>query len=147
MNGVASPRSGDLGITIAALLRVPYSKGNIQLIDITFGQHKPFQISQWHGSGGARTAGTVAQVLMRFASEGDSQLYLMGHLHRPMIIPFWKQRRGKHGIRAVKTIAALGSSFLETIGSYAEVAGYSMSDVLMPRCVLGKDGSWELTLK
>ena len=65
-----------------------------------------------------------------------------------MIIPFWKQRRGRHGeIRATKTFAAAGSSFLETWGSYGEVAGYAPGDVLMPRAVLGADGSFELTLK
>ena len=137
---------GDLGITIAALLRIPYSRGK-QLIDITFGKHRPFQISQWHGVGGARTFGAIAQVLMRFASEGDSQLYLMGHLHRPMIIPFWKERRQNGTVHAIKTIAALGSSFIETWGSYGEVGGYGPSDVLMPRCVLEQDGHWEETLK
>lgn len=137
---------GDLGIAIAALLQIPYSRGK-QLIDIHFGKHTPFQVSQWHGVGGARTKGTVAQVLTRFASEGDSQLYLMGHLHQPMIIPFWKERRGVQGIRAVKTIAALGSSFMDNWGSYGEVSGYAAGDVLMPRCLLEKDGSWEVTLK
>lgn len=137
---------GDLGITIAALLHVPYSRGK-QLIDIYFGDHKPFQISQWHGVGGARTRGTVAQILSRFASEGDSQLYLMGHLHTPMVIPFWKERRSPTGIRAVKTIAALGSSFLDLWGGYGEVAGYSAGDVLMPRCILERNGKWEVTLK
>lgn len=137
---------GDLGITIAALLRIPYSRGK-QLIDINFGKHQPFRISQWHGAGGARTKGTVAQTLYRFASDGDSQLYLMGHLHQPMIIPFWKERRGANGIRAVKTIAAAGSSFMDLWGSYGEVSGYSPGDVLMPRCVLDKDGGWEVTLR
>ena len=137
---------GDLGITIAALLRVPYSRGK-QLIDVTFGEHKPFRISQWHGVGGARTKGTVAQVLSRFAGEGDSQLYLMGHLHQPMVIPMWKERRGVNGIRAVKCIAALGSSFLENWGSYAEVAGYAPGDVMMPMCRLFKDGKWEVSLR
>ena len=137
---------GDLGIHIASTLKIPYSRGQ-QLIDIKFGDHDVFQISQWHGLGGAATMGTVAQKLWRFASEGDSQLYLMGHHHKPMIIPFWKQRRGQHGIKAVKTFAACGSSFLDTWGSYAEVAGYAPSDVLMPRAVLGKHGDFELTLK
>lgn len=137
---------GDLGITIAALLRIPYSRGK-QLIDIYFGQHRPFQISQWHGVGGARTKGTVAQVLTRFAAEGDSQLYLMGHLHQPMIIPFWKERRGKNGVRAVKTVAALGSSFMENWGSYAEVSGYTASDVLMPLTQLDRDGGWQVNLR
>lgn len=137
---------GDLGIAIAALLQVPYSRGK-QLIDIKFGKHKPFQISQWHGIGGARTKGTVAQALYRFASDGDSQLYLMGHHHQPMIIPFWKERRGEKGIRAVKTIAAAGSSFLDLWGGYGEVSGYAPGDVLMPRACIDKDGGWELTLR
>lgn len=145
---------GDLGITIAALLRIPYSRGK-QLIDIKFGEHRdrgrkglhPFRISQWHGVGGARTKGTVAQVLSRFASDGDSQLYLMGHLHQAMIIPMFKERRGENGIRAVKCIAAMGSSFLDLWGSYGEVNGYGPGDVIMPRCVLDTNGSWEVTLK
>lgn len=137
---------GDLGITIAALLRIPYSRGK-QLIDITFGEHKPFQISQWHGTGGARTKGSVAQMLYRFASEGDSQVYLTGHLHQALLIPFFKERRGARGVRAVKTVAACGTSFLETWGSYGEVSGYGPSDVLMPRIVLEKNGKWEVSIR
>jgi hypothetical protein len=137
---------GDLGIAIAALLQLPYSKGK-QLIDVYFGKHQPFQISQWHGAGGARTKGTVAQTLYRFASEGDSQLYLMGHLHQALLIPFFKERRGQGGVRAVKTVAATGSSFLETWGSYGEVAGYGPSDVLMPLCVLDTQGGWEVKIR
>lgn len=145
---------GDLGITIAALLQVPYSRGK-QLIDIQFGEHRnlgkkglhPFRISQWHGAGGARTKGTVAQVLSRFASDGDSQLYLMGHLHQAMIIPMFKERRGEKGIRAVKCIAAMGSSFMDLWGGYGEVSGYGPGDVIMPRCVLDADGGWEVTLR
>ncbi len=137
---------GDLGIAIAALLKIPYSRGK-QLIDIKFGEHKPFQIAQWHGVGGARTKGTVAQVLHRFANEGDSQYYLMGHLHSCLILPFFKERRGEKGIKAVKTIAACGSSFLDLWGSYAEVAGYGPSDVLMPSCTLDKNGGWEVRIR
>lgn len=138
---------GDLGIEIAASLRLPYSRGR-QAVDIKFGDHKPFKITQWHGAGGARTKGTVAQVLYRFASDGDSQVYLMGHLHQPMVIPFWKERRGDDGkIKAVKTVAAIGSSFLELWNSYGEVAGYAPGDVLMPRIVLDRDGGWEVSLR
>lgn len=138
---------GDLGITIAALLRVPYSRGK-QIIDIHFGAWTPFKVSQWHGAGAARTKGTVAQTLSRFASDGDANLYLMGHLHQPMIIPLWKERYGPNGtILAVKAFAALGSSFLETWGSYGEVAGYSPTDVMMPRAVLDAKGGFELTLR
>ena len=141
------PTFGDLGITIAALLQIPYSKGK-QLIDVKFGKWDAFKINQWHGAGGAQTMGTVAQKLWRFASEGDGDLYLMGHHHKPMIIPFWKERRGRNGkIVATKTFAATGSSFLEFWGSYGEVSGYAPSDVLMPRAVIGADGSFELTLK
>jgi hypothetical protein len=137
---------GDLGITIAALLRVPYSRGK-QLIDITFGKHPAFRLAQMHGVGGGRTKGSIAQDLMRFASEGDSQMYFMGHLHQPMIIPFWKERRIDGKIHAVKTIAARGSSFLETWGSYGEIHGHGPSDVMMPRCVIEADGHWEVTLR
>ena len=92
--------------------------------------------------------GTVAQNLYRFASDGDADLYLMGHHHKPMIIPFWKERYGANGtVRAAKVFAAAGSSFLETWGSYAEVAGYSPSDVMMPRAILDAKGGFELTLR
>lgn len=141
---------GDLGILIAMLLKTPYSRGK-QLIDIQFGkwgkEQEPFQINQWHGVGGARTKGTVAQVLSRFMSEGDAHLYLMGHLHQPMVIPMWKERRGEHGIRSVKCIGALGSSFLENWGSYGEVSGYTAGDVMMPRCIISRGGKWEVTLR
>jgi hypothetical protein len=144
----AIPGFGDLGVLLAALLRIPYSNGR-QLIDIYFGKHQPFQISQWHGRGGARTKGTVAQTLHRFAGEGDSQLYLMGHLHQPMIIPGWKEVRDKQRQRIVakKYIAALGSSFMDLWGSYGEVAGYGMSDVLMPMTRLDAAGGWEVVLR
>lgn len=143
----AIPGFGDLGTLLAALLKVPYSNGK-QLIDIYYGKHKPFKVSQWHGRGGARTKGTVAQVLHRFAAEGDSQLYLMGHLHQPMVIPGWKEKRGANqSVVNQKFVAALGSSFLETWGGYGEVAGYTGSDVMMPRTVLEPDGRWEVTLK
>lgn len=145
---------GDLGIAIAAMLRVPYSSGK-QSIDINFGEWsatgkrgEPFKINQWHGIGGARTKGTLAQSLHRFASDGDAHLYLMGHHHQAMIIPFWKERRGPNGsMLAVKTFAAAGTSFLDLWGSYGETMGMSPSDVLMPRAVIGRNGDFELTLK
>lgn len=138
---------GDLGITIAALLRVPYSRG-MQLINIKFGKWNPFRIKQWHGMGGARTMGTVAQNLYRFASDGDADLYLMGHHHKPMIIPFWKERYGLGGsIHAAKVFAASGSSFLESWGSYGETCGFGPTDVMMPRAVLDAKGGFELTLR
>lgn len=144
----AIPGFGDLGVLLAALLRVPYSNGR-QLIDIYYGKHQPFQISQWHGRGGARTKGTVAQTLHRFAGEGDSQLYLMGHLHQPLILPGWKEHRDKvrRQVVAKKYVAALGSSFMDLWGSYGEVAGFGMSDVLMPLTRLDVSGGWEVVLR
>lgn len=138
---------GDLGIAIAAALHVPYSRGQ-QLIDIAYGEHKPFRIHQWHGAGGAKTKGTVAQKLARLAEVGDANLYLMGHHHQAMVIPHFKLvASAKYGLRPKKVMAATGSSFLDMWGSYGEVAGYGPSDVLMPRAVLGRDGSFELTLR
>jgi len=142
----AIPGFGDLGTLIAGLLAIPYSNGR-QMIDVYFGDHQAFQIQQWHGRGGARTKGTVAQTLHRFMGQGDAQLYLMGHLHQPMIIPDWKERRHGKKVVAKKCIGALGSSFLETWGSYCEVAGYGMSDVLMPMVTLEADGKWEMRLR
>lgn len=137
---------GDLGISIAGRLQVPYSRGR-QLIDINFGEHHNFRITQWHGIGAAKTKGAIAQNLTRFASDGDSHVYLMGHHHQSMILPGWKERRGEKGIRGVKYVAASGTSFLDLWGSYGEVAGFGPSDVMMPRIVLDDDGGWEVTLR
>ena len=139
---------GDLGSEIARLLKIPYSCGR-QVVDVYFGQHTPFKISLWHGSGGARTKGAVAQVLDRFMQQGDSQLYLMGHLHQPLIMPAWKQYREPQSqqIRLQKVIGGLGSSFLETWQTYGEVAGFAAHDVLMPCAVLEADGKWEVRLR
>lgn len=144
----ALPAFGDLGSLIATLLEIPYSNGR-QIIDIYFGAHKPFRISLWHGRGAARTKGGIAQALERFAHLGDAQLSLMGHLHQAMILPLWKERRDTRGRRILltKSIAAIGTSFMESWGSYSEVAALSPSDILMPRAVLDKNGRWELTLR
>lgn len=143
----AMPSFGDIGTLIAILLQIPYSCGK-QVIDIHFGQHKPFKVALWHGVGGARTKGAVAQVLDRFMQWGDSQLYLMGHLHQGMIVPAWREYRdGRGALKLEKRIAAIGTSFLESWGGYGEVAGFQPHDVMMARAVLEKDGKWEMTLK
>lgn len=143
----AMPAFGDIGTLIAILLQIPYSNGQ-QNIDVHFGEHKPFKIMLWHGVGGARTKGAVAQVLDRYMQRGDSQLYLMGHLHQGMVLPGWKQARDGHGgLKFEKVMGALGTSFLETIGSYGEIAGYNPHDVLMARAILYPNAKWELTLR
>jgi hypothetical protein len=142
----AIPGFGDLGILIATLLRVPYSGGR-QVIDLTYGKHQPFKISLWHGIGGARTKGTVAQILHRFMGIGDSQLYLMGHVHQGLVLPIWKEYRDGNQIKFQKVMGGVGTSFLESWNTYAEVAGYTGSDVMMNCAVLERDGRWVLTLR
>lgn len=144
----ALPGFGDLGVTIASLLGIPYSNGR-QLIDIHYGDWDPFKISLWHGAGGARTKGTVAQILDRFMQIGDSHLYLMGHVHKGLILPDFKEVRvgNSRRLRIEKSMGVVGTSFLNTFGSYGEVAGYNSSDVIMGRAVLTPDRHWELTLR
>lgn len=139
---------GDLGTLIATLLKIPYSAGR-QKIDIYFEGHAPFKIDLWHGTGGARTKGTVAQVLDRFMQNSDGQLCLMGHLHNPMIIPMWREIRNSEDRSVIlqKSMGGVGSSFLDTWGTYGEISGFRPHDVMMPRAVLEKSGGWELTLK
>jgi hypothetical protein len=141
------PAFGDAGTLIATLLKLPYSAGQL-FIDVHFGKHQPFKIHLWHGVGGARTKGTVAQVLDRFMQKGDSQLYAQGHLHQAMVLPGWRMERdGKGGMRLKKIMGMIGTSFLEYFGSYGEIAGYTAGDVLMGRVVLTQDGGFEVTLK
>lgn len=142
----AIPGFGDLGILVATLLRIPYSGGK-QIIDIHFGKHKPFKVSLWHGVGGARTKGTVAQILHRFMGQGDSQLYLMGHVHQPLVLPAWREERKGREIVLRKTMGAVGSSFLETWGTYGEISGFAPSDVMMAMATLEANGHWALVLK
>jgi hypothetical protein len=144
----AIPGFGDLGVLIASLLRIPYSNGR-QLIDISYGAWNPFKITMWHGAGGARTKGTVAQILDRYMQLGDSDLYLMGHVHKAMIIPDFKEVRvpGQRKIKVRKSFGVVGTSFLETFGTYGEVAGYNSSDVIMGKARLEETGKWELSLR
>ena len=144
----AIPGFGDLGVLIASLLKIPYSNGR-QAIDIYFGKHQPFKISLWHGVGGARTKGTVAQILDRFMGHGDSHLYLMGHVHQPLIIPRWKEARDPKSqrVKAVKCMGAVGSSFMDLWGSYGEIAGYGAGDVLMACTKVERGGGWEVRLR
>ena len=144
----AIPAFGDLGRLIASLLRIPYSTGK-QLVDVRFGDAAPFRMCLWHGTGGARTKGTVAQTLDRFMQQGDSQFYGMGHLHQAMLLFGWREVRDNKArtIRLEKRVGAVGTSFLETIGTYAEVAGFASHDVIMPLIVLEPSGHWEVRLR
>ena len=137
---------GDCGRLIARVLEVPYSRG-VQLIDIHYGEHKPFKISIWHGGGSARTKGAKAQMLHRFMHQADSHLYLVGHLHDVVLLFDWRQLRKGNKIKLQKIAGVMSSSFQDFWCSYAEVAAMSPSDTMMARVILEPSGGWEVTLK
>jgi hypothetical protein len=140
------PTFGDAGYLIAQRLNVPYSRG-VQLIDVWYGDHKPFKISLWHGVGSARTKGAKAQMLHRFMSQADSQVYLVGHLHDVVLLFDWRQHRAGTKIKLQKVAGIMSSSFLSYWNSYAEVKALSPSDTMMARVILEPDGHWEVTLR
>jgi len=143
----AIPSFGDLGQSIASLLRIPYSPGQ-QLIDIYFGDHRAFRVHLWHGGGSAVTAGAKMQMLSRFMERGDSQLYLVGHLHEPMVRFLSRPLRQKDGrIKLIKVGGAMSGSFLDYYGTYAEQMNLSSAPLMMARTILEKNGHWELTLR
>jgi len=137
---------GDAGQLIATLLRVKYSRG-IQFIDVYYGSHDPFKISLWHGTGAARTKGARLNMLHRFMGQGDSQLYLCGHLHDVVATYDWRQWRDGDRIKLRKIAGVMSSSFLEYWNTYAEIAGLPPSDTMMARVILEPNGHWEITLK
>jgi len=142
------PTFGDLGKSLATILKLPYSPGK-QHIDILFGEHKPFKITMHHsGPGGGSTIGAVANGLHKLMLQSDSQLYLAGHLHQALTIPANREVRTDGGMRLVKIVGARGSSFLKHYGTYAEVVmSTTPQAILMPRAVLERDGGWEVTLR
>lgn len=141
------PTFGDVGALIAEALNVPYSAG-VQLIDIQFGEHKPFKISVWHGGGSARTKGAKAQMIDRFMQQHSSHLYLVGHLHDAMVIPSWRIERDEQtGLKLTKIMGMMSSSFMNYWNSYAETYAMNPSDTMMARVILTGDGKWEATLK
>jgi hypothetical protein len=137
---------GSIGKMIATFLQIPYSEGR-QLIDIHFGDHRPFTVTLWHGGGAARTKGAKAQMIDRFMKEGDSQLYLCGHLHSAIVLYDWRQKRDGMKVELQKVCGAMSSSFLEYWGTYGEIAGLPAFDTLMARVILEPDGGWEVTLR
>jgi hypothetical protein len=142
----SSKMFGDLGHLIAALLRIPYSAGK-QLIDLHYGDNKPFPMTLWHGGTGSRTKGAKAQTLHRFMGQGESKIYWMGHLHDAMLIFDWRERRKGRRIVLEKYAGVLSSSFLDYWGTYAEVAGMAPSDTAMWRAIIEPTGHWELTIR
>jgi hypothetical protein len=138
---------GNAGALIATLLGVPYSRG-VQMIDLYYGKHHPFKISLWHGSGSARTKGAKAQMLHRFMNQGDSDVYLVGHLHDVVLLFDWRQRRsGQKNIVLDKIAGVMSSSFQMYWNSYAEEFGLAPSDTMMARVQIEADGGWGVELR
>lgn len=140
---------GELGSILATLLQIPYSAGQ-QLIDIHYGQHKPFKVHLWHGKGAAQTKGAKTMMLYRFMSEHPgSQLYLVGHLHDCIVLPCSHSKRleGKNDVHMEKYVGGMSSSFLRYWGTYAEVMALTPNDILMLRAVLEANGHWEVSIR
>jgi hypothetical protein len=140
---------GDLGILIATLLEVPYSSGQ-QLIDIWYGDWKPYHIHLWHGGGAARTEGAKMMMMSRFANNHPgSHLYLVGHLHDCMERTAVRESRVPHQnkVKMTKYTVGMSSSFLNFWGTYAETMGMAPTDVLMRRVILEPNGRVEMTIR
>ena len=137
---------GDLGKLIAMMLRVPYSSGK-QFIDIHYGAHRPFRNSLWHGGGSGRTKGSKAQMIHKFMTQGNSDVYWVGHLHDTLMVGDVRTRTDNGEVHIEKYAGVMSSSFLDYFGTYAEVAGYAAGDTQMWRLVLTPDGHSELTLR
>src|SRR5208283_6045983 len=101
-----------------------------------------FKLSLWHGGTGSKTKGAKMQMLHRFMHQGDSQVYLVGHLHDVMMTFDWRERRKGKRIMLEKFAGVMSSSFLEYWGTYAEVAGLAPSDTAMWRVILEPSGHW-----
>ena len=143
----SSKTFGDLGHMIASLLKIPYSSGK-QFVDIHYGTHKPFKNSLWHGGSGSKTKGSKAQMLHRFMTQADSDVYWVGHLHDVLMVGDVREGRDGEGhIKLQKYCGVMSSSFLEHYGTYAEVMGLPAGDLQMWRLVLTPDGKSMMTLR
>lgn len=143
------PTFGDLGSLLAFLMNIPYSNGQ-QLIDLQYGDWKPFKVHLFHGKGAAQTKGAKVMMLQKFIYENPgSDLYLVGHLHDCFILPLIRTERviGENRVKMKKYYGGMSSSFLETWGTYAEVSGMSPTDVLMLRTIIEPNGKSEMTIR
>lgn len=137
---------GDSGQDIAERLKIPYSAG-VQHVNLFYGKHNPFRVSLWHGSGNPRTKGAIAQMLDRFMHQSDSQLFLVGHVHNPLVLPGWRQIRAAGKIKFEKIMGVVSSSFQNYWSTYAEAMALAPSETMMGRVVLESNGHWETTLR
>lgn len=136
---------GDLGSLISQLLGIPYSAGQ-QSIDIHFGDWKPYRVNLWHGRGAARSPGGKINMLYEFMLSSDAHLCLVGHLHSSISAHRWRRISDSANLKPTfeRQGGAMSSSFLEWIGSYAEVAGMPMTGCLMAAAILKPNRKWTL---
>jgi hypothetical protein len=139
---------GDIGILLSKLLQIPYSSGQ-QFVDIHFGKWNPFKVDLWHGKGAAQTAGAKMNMLHAAMIASDANLVLVGHLHDAFSKFRWMRNRDANNLKVkfVKQGGAMSSSFLEYIGSYAEIMNMSMSDCMMACARIEPSGHWQLNLR
>jgi predicted MPP superfamily phosphohydrolase len=137
---------GDLGKLIAMLLRIPYSSGK-QFIDINFGKHQPFKVTLHHGTTHSKTKGARLNMIKTLMDQGDSHLYLVGHLHDFMMTSSVRQKQINGEIILEEYAGAMSSSFLEHFGTYAEAAMLAPGTIKMWRAVLEADGRWDMTAR
>lgn len=137
---------GDLGKLIATLLRIPYSSGK-QFIDINYGEHKPFRVTLHHGRGAARTKGARLMMLKSLMDQGNSDLYLVGHLHDFLMTVDVRQSQESGEIILKEYAGAMSSSFLQHFGTYAEVAMMPSGTIKMWKTTLFPDGQWNMVAR
>ena len=139
---------GDLGTLVSSILKLAYSAGQ-QFIDIEFGdwKRKPFGIDLFHGRGAARTKGAKCGMLYEFMRHSDADCCLVGHLHDAIALYRWIRERDVNnlGLRFRRQGGAMSSSFLEWVGSYAEVSDLEATDCLMAKITLNANGTWSLS--
>jgi Calcineurin-like phosphoesterase len=139
---------GDLGGLISFVLQIPYSTTQ-QRVDIHYGDHAPFSVRLWHGSGASVTPGAKMNMIDRFMQRGDQDLYLTGHLHDAMTKFKWREVSDHKtmGAKLKKVGGAMSSSFLHYWHTYAEEKNLEPTGLMMARAILEPNGHWELTLR
>ncbi len=137
---------GDLGKLIATLLRVPYSSGK-QFIDIHYGKHQPFKTTLHHGCTGSKTKGAKLNMVHTLMTQGNSHLYLVGHLHDFVMTVNVRQAQRDGEVHLEEYAGAMSSSFLEHFGTYAEVAMMGPGTIKMWKIELEPSGKWNMVAR
>jgi len=135
----------DLGGLLSYALQIPYSAG-IQHIGLRYGDWQNFKIYLWHGRGASRTEGAIVNMMTSVVSNDEADIYLSGHLHRTLMSTGVHNRRTGDRMEARKYYCVSGTSFLEFYGSYAEIAGFKVSKLIMPLIIVRADGTFRVEI-